>query len=183
MPPSPVRAFTADYNGLSPVLGTIVGISASHVLSGGDQPEPRTYSAIWDTGATATSITAKVVQECGLAPITVASVTGVHGTQQANVYLIDVYLPNAVRVETVKATEMALVGDDVDVLIGMDVIGLGDLAVTNFQGKTSFTFRIPSVTRFDFAADAKRTPSKKAAGRNDPCPCGSGRKYKRCCGR
>ena len=23
----------------------------------------------------------------------------------------------------------------------------------------------------------------KAAGRNDPCPCGSGRKYKKCCGR
>ncbi|HEU5061319.1 MAG TPA: SEC-C metal-binding domain-containing protein, partial [Kofleriaceae bacterium] len=22
----------------------------------------------------------------------------------------------------------------------------------------------------------------RAAGRNDPCPCGSGRKYKRCCG-
>ncbi len=26
------------------------------------------------------------------------------------------------------------------------------------------------------------TRSKKAPGRNDPCPCGSGRKYKRCCG-
>jgi uncharacterized protein YecA (UPF0149 family) len=24
---------------------------------------------------------------------------------------------------------------------------------------------------------------RPAAGRNDPCPCGSGRKYKRCCGR
>ena len=25
-------------------------------------------------------------------------------------------------------------------------------------------------------------PKHPAAGRNDPCPCGSGRKYKRCCG-
>ncbi|MEW6094070.1 MAG: SEC-C metal-binding domain-containing protein [Chloroflexota bacterium] len=24
-------------------------------------------------------------------------------------------------------------------------------------------------------------PRKKKAGRNDPCPCGSGRKYKKCC--
>jgi preprotein translocase subunit SecA len=24
---------------------------------------------------------------------------------------------------------------------------------------------------------------KKDIGRNDPCPCGSGRKYKKCCGR
>jgi uncharacterized protein len=27
---------------------------------------------------------------------------------------------------------------------------------------------------------ARRKPSK--IGRNDPCPCGSGKKYKRCCG-
>ena len=32
----------------------------------------------------------------------------------------------------------------------------------------------------------KRPVVKKAAekvGRNDPCPCGSGKKYKKCCGR
>lgn len=26
-------------------------------------------------------------------------------------------------------------------------------------------------------------PAKSRVGRNDPCPCGSGKKYKRCCGR
>jgi preprotein translocase subunit SecA len=26
-------------------------------------------------------------------------------------------------------------------------------------------------------------PKKKKVGRNDPCPCGSGRKYKHCCGK
>jgi preprotein translocase subunit SecA len=33
--------------------------------------------------------------------------------------------------------------------------------------------------------DAVKTPSKKKekVGRNDPCPCGSGRKYKQCCGK
>jgi preprotein translocase subunit SecA len=25
--------------------------------------------------------------------------------------------------------------------------------------------------------------SQKVAGRNDPCPCGSGKKYKKCCGK
>jgi uncharacterized protein YecA (UPF0149 family) len=30
------------------------------------------------------------------------------------------------------------------------------------------------------SADAKS--SVRQAGRNDPCPCGSGKKYKRCCG-
>ena len=34
--------------------------------------------------------------------------------------------------------------------------------------------------------DGKQQPvrnTKKAIGRNDPCPCGSGKKYKKCCGR
>ena len=29
---------------------------------------------------------------------------------------------------------------------------------------------------------AKRNPQQQEVGRNSPCPCGSGQKYKRCCG-
>lgn len=29
----------------------------------------------------------------------------------------------------------------------------------------------------------ERAVSASKAGRNDPCPCGSGRKHKKCCGR
>ncbi len=37
---------------------------------------------------------------------------------------------------------------------------------------------------FDAAADAQDgVPSGQRVGRNSPCPCGSGRKYKRCCGK
>ena len=32
-----------------------------------------------------------------------------------------------------------------------------------------------------FAPESRRTTSK--VGRNDPCPCGSGKKYKKCCGK
>ncbi|BDV43700.1 protein translocase subunit SecA [Geotalea uraniireducens] len=32
-------------------------------------------------------------------------------------------------------------------------------------------------------AAAQPAKSKKTAGRNDPCPCGSGKKYKKCCGK
>jgi uncharacterized protein YecA (UPF0149 family) len=31
--------------------------------------------------------------------------------------------------------------------------------------------------------DAHRRPRKIKVGRNDPCRCGSGQKFKRCCGR
>ncbi|MCM2357936.1 MAG: preprotein translocase subunit SecA [Geobacteraceae bacterium] len=38
---------------------------------------------------------------------------------------------------------------------------------------------------FNLAEEAAPQPvkSKKTAGRNDPCPCGSGKKYKKCCGK
>jgi hypothetical protein len=32
-------------------------------------------------------------------------------------------------------------------------------------------------------SDSGASSSRKKVGRNDPCPCGSGRKFKRCCGR
>ena len=41
----------------------------------------------------------------------------------------------------------------------------------------------PTYTNLD-GDDTPRTVIKKAkVGRNDPCPCGSGKKYKNCCGR
>jgi preprotein translocase subunit SecA len=34
----------------------------------------------------------------------------------------------------------------------------------------------------DSSAEKKQAVSAKKAGRNDPCPCGSGKKYKKCHG-
>lgn len=35
----------------------------------------------------------------------------------------------------------------------------------------------------DFVAEKPITREVEKIGRNDPCPCGSGKKYKKCCGR
>ena len=41
----------------------------------------------------------------------------------------------------------------------------------------------PTVAGFAGGAPIKRKPAtSKKVGRNDPCPCGSGKKYKKCCG-
>ena len=53
------------------------------------------------------------------------------------------------------------------------------------------TMELPSeAMRFDLLrqlADIKppvtQPEQQKKVGRNDPCPCGSGKKYKRCCGK
>ena len=44
-------------------------------------------------------------------------------------------------------------GEDYDLIVGMDVIQNGDLAVTNFNDITTFSFRIPSKKVIDFELD------------------------------
>ena len=40
-----------------------------------------------------------------------------------------------------------------------------------------------AATNLADGSEQKRPEKKKKIGRNDPCPCGSGKKYKNCCGR
>jgi uncharacterized protein YecA (UPF0149 family) len=70
----------------------------------------------------------------------------------------------------------------------MDIIVRGDFAISQSSGKTKFTFQIPSTHDFDFYKEnyiETHTPVTvaKTPSRNDPCPCGSGKKYKNCCGK
>jgi hypothetical protein len=83
----------------------------------------------------------------------------------------------------VRVTEATITGD-ADVLIGMDIIQNGDLTLTNANNKTVFSFQIPSIGGIDPAMHeaAPYKTSHIKVGRNDPCPCGSGKKYKKCCG-
>jgi predicted aspartyl protease len=174
------HAFTSKANGRAKSL-----LSSVHVCPAYDpatsttHPKHNGYTAIWDTGATGSVITSKVVQDCDLKPIRVAKVHGVHGANQSNVYLVNIALPNNVQVIGVPVTEATnLLG--ADVLIGMDIITRGDFAITHSDGKTTFSFRIPSIKEIDFVKEAESAfPS---VGRNDPCPCGSGKKFKKCCG-
>lgn len=110
------------------------------------------YRALWDTGATGCVITERVAAQCGLTPIGVLQVLGVHGAEMVNAYLVNLHLPNDVVFENWRVTEGNL-GDDTDVLIGMDVITRGDFAVTNKDGLTVFTFRIPSIARYDYVRE------------------------------
>ena len=41
----------------------------------------------------------------------------------------------------------------------------------------------PMDTGSDGSLGNQPKKAKKEPGRNDPCPCGSGKKYKHCCGR
>lgn len=144
--------------------------------------------AIWDTGATGSAITKSLAFKLGLIPVGKANVKGVHGLRTVNVYAIKVVLNNTRVSFILKATECDSLTDDdyAEMLVGMDVITRGDFAITNYQGKTVMTYRIPSMQAIDFVeAQNKSKPivSEKLPSRNDPCTCGSGKKFKHCHGK
>ena len=64
-------------------------------------------------------------------------------------FLVNVGLPNEVVFSSIRVTMGGF--SDADVLIGMDIISQGDFAVTNFNQRTVFSFRVPSLETIDFA--------------------------------
>lgn len=146
-----------------------------------NRPLGRQYNAIWDTGATNSVITNKVAKELGLVPIGFTEVNHAEGvSHNVPVYLVNIELPNQVGFPMMRVTEGIL--GDVDVLIGMDIIQSGDFKIENGGGKTAFTYSVPPANPIPIVKPSAPIVKEKAPGRNDPCPCGSGKKYKNCCG-
>ena len=136
-------------------------------------PAITNFNAIWDTGATNCAISQRVVDDCGLVPTGMAIVHGVGGAERAEVYLVNIYLPNNLAVFNAGATKATLL--NADILIGMNIISLGDFAVTNKDGHTKFSFRVPSQTHIDFVEEhnaalkmAAKRKRKKGQRRKKP---------------
>ena len=105
--------------------------------------------SLWDTGASSSLISTKAVDALGLVPVGKSEISGVNsGVEYKRTFLIHVGLPSGDVVTNVLASEFD--GEDYDLIVGMDIIQNGDLAVTNFKETTTFSFRIPSVIEIDF---------------------------------
>lgn len=182
------KFFTVEYPGMAQCLHTNCGVSQAYdprFQPGVKPPQMIEYPALWDTGAMGSVIDRSVVQQLDLKPTGNARVFHANGEAIVNTYSISIALPNGVTFPTVRVTEGCLNGTKV--LIGMDIISVGDFAVTCKGGKTKFSFQVPSTHDIDFVSEEppKTMPviKGKQPGRNDPCPCGSGKKYKNCHGK
>lgn len=168
------HAFTTKYPGRVRVLFNKINIGLPTVLNefqsqGLDLKE---YIAIWDTGATHSAITKKVVDDLKLQPTGIRETKHAGGKSSNNTYLVNIALPNGVMIPNVRVTEVQLIPDDnvsddkqPQVLIGMDIIGIGDFAVTNVDSKTVFSFRIPSVEVIDFVPGARENNVMESGNR------------------
>lgn len=185
----PHMAFTSRYNGRSLRLTGEIEIFPAFDPALQSQPQGRKYQALYDTGATNSSVSPKVVAELGLASVGAQNVGVGGGTLTTTTHLVNIGLPNRVMFPMMRVAQIALHGG-MDALIGMDILGVGDFAVTHYNnGSTTFSFCCPSRREIDFVTEV--TVGNKSAAppfhsnkvsRNSPCPCGSGKKYKKCCG-
>ena len=99
--------------------------------------------AIWDTGATGSMIAANVAEKLKLKPCGETQIFGVHGSQKAKVYTVDVVFPHAkVKLPGIRVSE-ADAGGGFDILVGMDIIGRGMFGIYGNGESLSVVFGLP----------------------------------------
>lgn len=175
------RAFTVKANGRLDHILTEIEVRPGFDPNKPPSPIPPAIKtrALWDTGASKSVISTSLAQSLGLTPVSTREVHHGDGKSLRNVFMVNFDLPNAVHVAGILATEFPPSHNNFNVLVGMDVIGLGDLALTHVGGLTTFSFRVPSCEAVDYVLVANRQRFA-GASRNGPCPCGSGKKFKFC---
>lgn len=150
----PLQAFNFEYNGLSNTLVTPVIVIPdvnptqerfADILSNSSNSN-FLLNALWDTGATASCIKPQAAKRVGIDNnfVTYARVRGVNSKEeQKPVYRVGAFiLPNRVNIPGVHLIESDI-ASEADILIGMDIILLGDLSISNYGGKTVFCFSMP----------------------------------------
>ncbi|NIM12677.1 MAG: hypothetical protein GTO45_11230 [Candidatus Aminicenantes bacterium] len=137
------KAFRISYNRIVREIKTDAVIIPPAALLNYSKPVEVNAAAIWDTGATRTAITNKIVRLLDLKPIGKAIVFGVNSKAIVNRYIVDIRLPNEILVSNCEVLGSDFSSPGVDLLIGMDIIQKGDFAISNVDGKTTFSFCIP----------------------------------------
>lgn len=134
---SPHLAFSIKYRGIAREL-----ISEVEIINPLNNQRKK-YKAIWDTGATHTAITSKVLKELSLIIVDTTTIIGVNSkTEDIQVALFNLLLPLNIEIKNVRGA-VCTIGGNADILIGMDIIKFGDLAISNGCGQTLFSFAIP----------------------------------------
>lgn len=98
----------------------------------------------------------------GLQSIGKVDVNHANGTSTRDKFLVNVILPNNVVIASVTVVTGILT--DFDVLVGMDIITLGDFSLTNKNGETTMSFRIPSCKEVDYVIESNEYNSAMTSG-------------------
>jgi len=101
-------------------------------------------NAIWDTGATHSVISTELAKQLDAEPVDKCLVSDVYKKNKTtDVIMATLILPNGSIMYGKRFSICGIPGTDV--LIGMDIISMGDFVITNAKGKTMFSFVIPTL--------------------------------------
>lgn len=138
-----MSAFTEKFDSRKDAIVTMCYVLTTDLDDQGKKHYCEAIDSCWDTGATNTSISSEIVNALKLKSIGKSKVS-VYGGQiiDSDIYRVDLMLPGNIKVKNLEV--MFSESNDYDVVIGMDVMTLGDLAISNKDEHTTFSFRIPS---------------------------------------
>lgn len=136
-------AFRIEYSAVVPVLITDAKLKPPSSLVGRNSALWIDVKCIWDTGATHSVITQSAVQRLNLVQTGRTLVRGINSEEERSTYMIDIGLPNRVAIQDVVVTECNINSPGIDLLVGMNIISMGDFAISNGPGHTVFSFAMP----------------------------------------
>ena len=155
------QTFSICYEHIVRELVTDVAVKPAATLVKDDELFWIKVKAVWDTGATQTVITNRIAQRMKLKATGKAIVFGVNSQTIVNRYMVYIQLPNKIKLSTFEVLESDLNSQDIDLLVGMDIIQKGDFLISNANRKTTFSFCIPSLDPpIDLLGKCDRVPAK-----------------------
>jgi len=136
--------FTFEYNEIVRSLHTPVRIESA--INTQNEIE---IDGLWDTGAGCSLIRPEVASQLNLKRVSETFISTPSGKDiPSKVYIVNISLPNDAKIFNLLVVEG--IPNSCDMLIGMDIINHGDFTISNFDDKTTFSFRIPSLMKIDF---------------------------------
>jgi predicted aspartyl protease len=126
-----------------PIFRVITPVTGRQTKHSGLERKQLDVSAMWDTGSMGTCVSTKLARYLGLVPLKAIRLASLHGDSLVNECFMDIVLPDGIVVQNVKAMEIET-WSDFDIIIGMNIIRLGDFSLCNDQGNTVMTFSLPS---------------------------------------
>ena len=157
----PNFSFFSYYHGLSNRLINLVNI-----VNPCQPTKSVIVNALWDTGAQCSLISMSVVEKLGLTANGKMKIKTPSGEKEFDTYMVDAIIPaeeEGVRFTGIQVAESMIGSQNVDFLVGMNIICMGDFAVSNYNGRTAFTFRMPSMNETNYRAQmiARKSISDK----------------------
>jgi len=151
------KAFFTVYNEITDEITTPVSLNPIYTTDTAFCGVPVEVEALWDTGATITCIKPALWERLKLRSFKPGrgKFAGIGGNVNADLTFVDLFITSEFLLKNCPIYAIDFPGDE-DILIGMDIIGMGDFAVCNTDNKTSFSFVVPPFPdRINFADKAK----------------------------